>query len=252
MFKDIKIAFFDLDGTLANSDGLISDDNAKALKLLKEMGIKNVLSTGRCFKYLFKYDISIFDYIICNNGACVIDCNNKKVIYEEVLSDEYIKIITDYCDKYNHELIFNGLNDQYSKDNISSNDNMYQAIVFVKEKEEVKELINYVQMYNLKVTYISSAYYKPGKFKKYTTNINLKDTDKGKTISLLLKSLNIDKNQSICFGDNFNDLTMFENCNIKVAMDNGLKELKDKADFITSSNDLNGVAHFIFNNINNN
>jgi hydroxymethylpyrimidine pyrophosphatase-like HAD family hydrolase len=49
----------------------------------------------------------------------------------------------------------------------------------------------------------------------------------------------------LCFGDDYNDLNMFEVCETSVAMGNGIKELKDIATYITQDNDRDGVALFL-------
>ena len=49
----------------------------------------------------------------------------------------------------------------------------------------------------------------------------------------------------MCFGDYYNDLDMFKACNIKVAMENACNEIKKEADYITETNEKNGVANFL-------
>lgn len=248
MFDDIKIAFFDLDGTLTNSNGEITQNTINALKILKNKGIKLVITTGRCYKYLLKFKLDLFDYIICNNGACIIDLKSNKPIHEEVLSINHINDINNFCILNNYEIILNSFDKQYTINNKFINDSIYQIIVIVKTKKDVDYLVNYINKINLNVTYISYSYYKQGESDKYTTNINLKSTDKGNSIKILLDYLNIKKENTICFGDNHNDLTMFNSCEIKVAMDNGLDMLKQKANFVTDSNNNDGVANFILKN----
>ena len=59
-------------------------------------------------------------------------------------------------------------------------------------------------------------------------DINMINNSKGKAINILLKYLNINKDQTICFGDQMNDYPMFESCKYSVAMINGNEELKKK------------------------
>ena len=68
---------------------------------------------------------------------------------------------------------------------------------------------------------------------------------KGSAIEKLLEILKIDKKDSICFGDYINDLDMFDTCGYKVAMENACDEIKEKADYVTFSNNDNGVSYFI-------
>lgn len=243
--NNIQVAFIDLDGTLLNNKKIITDNNIKALKILKEKNIKVVISTGRWDSYVYNLvDNTLVDYIITNNGACIIDMNTNKPIYEEYFNNKEINNIVDYCNKNNLELIFNGLFKRYTTFN-NIDTNIYQGVIICNSINDIDNLINYTTNTNLKLAYISSAYYKKIEYKKYTTNINLLKTNKGNTIKYLLNILNIDKENSICFGDNNNDIEMFNECGYKIAMENGLQELKNKADFITLDNNNDGVYYFI-------
>ena len=61
----------------------------------------------------------------------------------------------------------------------------------------------------------------------------------------LLAMVNIDKDDVIAVGDGFNDLSMIEYAGLGVAMDNAPREVKSRANFVTSSNDEDGVAKVI-------
>lgn len=247
MLENIKIAFFDLDGTLTNSKQLITENNINALKYLKKKYIKIVICTGRWDNYVINYNKSnIIDYIICNNGSEIYDLNNNKLINSETLSSDTINNINKYCKDNNLDIIYNGLLKRYKINDVINN-NVFQGVIICKEKEEVNKLIEFAKKIDTKITYISSSYYKNINSNSYTTNINLIETSKGNGIKKLLKHLNINKEDSICFGDNNNDIDMFLNCGIKVCMENGLKELKDIADYITLTNDEDGIAYFINN-----
>ena len=241
---NIKIAFFDIDGTLTNNNKIISDKTKESLRYLHDKGIKLVLASGRFDDFALEYnkDLNVFDYLICNNGAEIIDINNNKLIYFDNLSTKINIIVNEFN---NNEIIFNGLHKQYSINDNYKDNNIYQVIVITNTKEEVNRILDFSNKNNLKVTYISSAYYNDLEPGKYTTNINLSNTSKGHAIKILLSILNINKSDSICFGDNDNDISMFNECGIKVAMDNGMEELKDMADYITINNNEDGVAHFI-------
>ena len=95
MLSNIKIAFFDLDGTLTNNEKIITEETIFALKKLKSKNIKLVLASGRWDKFLLDYDthINLFDYLVCNNGAEVYDIKNKKAIKEEILDKDLVEEI---------------------------------------------------------------------------------------------------------------------------------------------------------------
>lgn len=247
--NNIKIAFFDIDGTLTNNQKIITEKTKESLKYLHNNGVILCLASGRFDDYALEYnkDLDVFDYLICNNGAEILDINNNKLIYFANINPKLDLIINNM--NKDSKIIFNGLHKQYYiTDNFMDN-YIYQVIVSVTSKDEVDNIIEFTKNNGLKVTYISSAYYKEITNNKYTVNINLDKTSKGNAIRILLNILNINKEDSICFGDNDNDISMFESCGIKVAMSNGMQELKDMADYITISNDNDGVAYFIDNNI---
>ena len=61
----------------------------------------------------------------------------------------------------------------------------------------------------------------------------------------LLEILNIPKEDTIAIGDDNNDLSMFEQVGYRVAVDNAIDIVKEKADEITLTNDEDGVAVFL-------
>ena len=71
------------------------------------------------------------------------------------------------------------------------------------------------------------------------------DSNKGNAVKKLLKILKIAKDETIAIGDDNNDLSMFEQVGYKVAVDNAIDIVKEKADEITLSNDEDGVAVFL-------
>ena len=246
MLNNIKIAFSDLDGTLTNDKKIITEETIHALKKLKEKNIKLVLASGRWDTFLLDYDkdINLFDYLVCNNGAEVYDIKNKKAIKEEILDKELVNNIKQYCESIGVDLFLNILLGRIGIDE-EIKSNVYQIVLKCNKIEQVDKLIEYAKENNIKIPYISLAYYLKQENKNISINFNTMSTDKGTSIEYLLNYLNINKEDSICFGDNTNDIDMFNACGIKVAMQNGLKELKDMADYVTISNDEDGVAYFI-------
>ena len=69
--------------------------------------------------------------------------------------------------------------------------------------------------------------------------------DKAYSLQKLLNYLDCEKSQMICCGDGFNDLTMIQYAGLGVAMEKAQPEVKKEADFITYSNDADGIAHVI-------
>ena len=90
-------------------------------------------------------------------------------------------------------------------------------------------------------------------FESKFIDVMKKGCSKKNAIYFLADKLNIKKEEIIVMGDGSNDLSMFECAGLKIAMENAEEKLKEKADFITASNNDNGVARaiqkFVFNEI---
>jgi len=130
-----KLVTIDLDGTLLNSMGEISEENLKQLRRCIEQEIEIVLTSGRITNSIknFAKQIGNNNYLISGNGSAIYDINNEKYIYQNTISKEkvlkIIKICEEnsiyysvYTDKYiltknlNYNLLF------YSKENLKKND----------------------------------------------------------------------------------------------------------------------------------
>lgn len=72
-----------------------------------------------------------------------------------------------------------------------------------------------------------------------------KGIDKARSLSVLLEKLGMTKDEMIAVGDGFNDLSMIQYAGLGVAMANAQKVVKENADFITLSNEEDGVAHVV-------
>ena len=72
-----------------------------------------------------------------------------------------------------------------------------------------------------------------------------KGIDKARSLSVLLEKLGMTKDEMIAVGDGFNDLSMIQYAGLGVAMANAQEVVKGNADFITLSNEEDGVAHVV-------
>ena len=253
MSNNIKLAFFDLDGTLTNNEKEISLKNIKALEYLKNKGIKLVYASGRWDSYILtnNYHTDLIDYIICNNGAEIYDIKNKKLLLSNYMNNNTVKLLLDYCNKLGIQITFNSYLKRFDN-NITNeeliNNPIYLGVVICKTKDEVNKIINEIdELEELYISYISAAYFKDIEAKSYTLNINIRNVDKGSAVKYLQEYLNINKEECVSFGDNNNDIPMFNNCGTSVAMENGYSVLKEQATYITKTNDEDGVAYFIDN-----
>ena len=96
-----KLIAIDLDGTLLNSYGQISEKNKLALNNAKEKGIQIVLASGRTTDSVksIANEIGVQNYIICGNGSLIYDLQKEEIIYDKFIEKKKALQIIDICEK---------------------------------------------------------------------------------------------------------------------------------------------------------
>lgn len=261
MFKLIAL---DMDGTLLKSDKTISIDTHKAIQNAKAKGVKVVLATGRPVKGIQKYlqELDLLnngDYAIAYNGAVVQNTNTGEIIAKNIMSLEDLKHLYNLSKELDvniHALTENSCItpkwNKYSQLEVDSNkipleildfsslDNSKTIIkiMFVDEPAILERAIERIpeEVYE-KYTVVRSAPY-------FLEFLN-KRVNKGFGVELLAKSLGISAEEVICVGDAGNDVHMIEYAGLGVAMGNAFPEVKEIANYITCTNEEDGVAEVI-------
>lgn len=255
----IKMIFLDIDGTLYNSEKQVTEYTKNTLNRVKNKGIYVVLCSGRTNKDVceISIDVDASRYVISSNGAFVYNYVDDVDIFESVMEKEILEKMWTLCEKekkweliieskeqvYINELMFRRRPEGFIKiDKIDdiANKKIFQMVINIEESgkyNKVKEILE-------KERKIWTPNYGVG-VKCSFFDINNKNIDKGIGIQHLIKNLGIEKEETIGFGDGINDLAMFRECGIGVAMGNAEQVLKNMADYITLKNDEDGVAKFI-------
>lgn len=96
-----KLIAMDLDGTLLNSYGEVTEKNKKAIKKAIEKNIEVVLASGRMPEAILPIakEVSATNYLISGNGAEIYDINKNEIIYNNYLSKKKVLEIIDICEK---------------------------------------------------------------------------------------------------------------------------------------------------------
>lgn len=270
----VKIAFIDLDGTLLNDQLQISQDNIEALNRLHDVyNTILVLATGRSMVGLpnaIKTIWNLFSYAIFSNGATVYDCVNKKVLFKNLIDNKVaIEILRGI---YQENVVIDCLID--GKWNIDE-----KSIMLLTSKPVVdKNVLEYILHTRLRRNNILDYLFSMGSDiekiaisfecekrteietklckilpyelitdsdKKYKIDVYSSTATKGIACNELIQYLGIDRQDAVAFGNDKNDISMFELCGIKIAVENSVSELKQKASWLCASNNRNGVAHGI-------
>lgn len=247
--KNIKIAFFDIDGTLIDMDTkIITQNTLNTLKTLQKKGIKVCVATGRPPKSIPSFDDFIFDaYLTFNASYCY---SEKDVIRSTPIPKEDVQKIIENTTKINRPVLLsskdrNGANgcDQRLKEYMAISKQDVEVISDFEtfSKEEIyqimlgfsKDELSFIMqdVHNAQMT----AWW------PYAGDIIFKNGGKGKGVEEILNYFNLTKEEAIAFGDGTNDVEMLKAVGWSVAMENATEDLKAVAKAICPSVKEEGV-----------
>lgn len=263
-----KLLCIDVDGTLANDDKSISNENIEALKKAHYLGIRIAIASGRTpnsLNEIFK-QMAIEPLLICLNGAYLE--NNGKAVYQHSLSEEQLKkayrIVkdnqtaaafstpefsirnSDVSDSWKKQIEKGSLKADFI---VAKNQDDYRDLIFKHAKDIVK--ISILEKDLDKYQKIRDEFEALGIYEVAMSDVDYVDiTDlgvtKGSAVKELANYLKIDTSEVICIGDNENDLAMLKVAGLSVAMKNAGAAIKEMADVISDEdNNHHGVARVI-------
>ena len=269
---EIKLIAIDLDGTLLDSNRLLSEENKQAIQEAKDQGVKVVLCTGRPLRSMTHLleEANLLeedDLVITYNGGLIQKSKTGEIIKEitldraESLDIYYLSqqlnlpvnfIDLDYVYEPNYPEGIESIYMQSSREVPKANALKFKDIDIDNLPNPFK--INKIVMsrpgeeLDRAIPQIPAEYYKKYNIYKsqdFILEVLPKYVDKGYSVRVLGEMLGLKKDQIMGIGDQENDLSLVENAGLGIAMDNAIEKVKEAADYITYSNDENGVAHAI-------
>lgn len=265
-----KLVAIDLDGTLLNTNKEISDRNKKVISLAKEKGVKIIICSGRVYTgaRLYAKQLGLTDPIIACNGAVISENIDGRVIYSNNLNIEDCLKIVEICNKYSiyyhvyagdtmftEKLGFTSLKYFEKNKQLPPEDRVDivvvksmvdklntipdQVLKFVVVNDDI-ELLRKIRSEMEQITSIDIMSSNYDNFEVMNKGVN-----KGAALKKLSAFLDIPAAEMIAIGDNENDMTMFEYAGLSIAMDNGEDFAKEAAQYVTASNNEDGVAQAI-------
>ena len=268
---DIKIIVLDLDGTLLTSDKKISPRNYAALEQAAEKGIHIVPSTGRFYDGMpaVVRELPFVRYAITVNGAEIYDAREDRVLHRAEMTAEQAEEVFAFLDTL--PVVYDCYQDGWGWMEKSLYDRAGDFIEDPKVLSMVKDLRTPVEGFRELIRSRNRGVQKIQMFFKdmdkraeslpllrqrfpglnvtssITNNLELNSLDAHKGVALLklCDILGVDPAQTMAFGDGLNDITMLQTAALGVAMDNAYPEVKEAANFITDTNDHDGVAKAI-------
>lgn len=260
-----SILALDIDGTLTNSNKIITPKTLAAVEKVIDAGGKVILSSGRPVIGIKPIAEQLLlntkgGYILAYNGAEIIDCKTGKSILKKMLSKETYSTICSIARKYGvnaltyddtsilaesddakyviKEAANNGLNIKKVKNLEKAISGPVFKFMIVGEPDNL--LVAKKELEGLIGDVVSIFFSEP-----YFLEITPKNIKKDLSLEYLISFLGKTRDELMCIGDGLNDIPMFQISGFAVAMENAYPETKKYADAITLSNDNDGVAYAI-------
>ena len=252
----------DLDGTLTNHEKVVTPKTREALLKAAAKGAVIILASGRP-TYGIEPVAECLElnqrggYILSYNGGNIVNAQTGEKLFSQFLPDNVIPELYAYAKEHGHallgyagnEIITEMPDDQYVKEesrinkmNIRKVDNLFESLephptkllmtgdptLMLKAEEELVEKLGD------RMDIFRSA--------PFFLELVPKGIDKAKSLTRLLTKINLTPADLIAFGDGYNDLSMLKLAGMGVAMENAAPEVRAEADYVTLSNEEDGVA----------
>lgn len=267
---NIQLIALDLDGTTMNSANRLSEYNRKALEETIASGVNVVVASGRAFDSLPQEVLEIrgIRYAISSNGAHITDLTSGEYIYSSYLKAETVDLaiqlarsenlmVEAFCDgkPYIAEELY---------EDIRVNGSVYRNQEYVlTTRKPVADIYQFMEINRDRLENINFFFYDENRLLeirpkiqalpecnvvssvKNNVEIGGLDSSKAKALEVLSCKLEIARENIMSFGDAGNDIPMIRYAGFGVAMGNAWDEVKNAADYVSESNDEDGVGRTI-------
>lgn len=257
-----KLLVLDLDGTLTNAKKEITPHTETTLLRAQEQGVKIVLASGRptygIAPLADRLRLNDFEgYILSYNGGKIIDWSTKEVMYENVLSPEVYPYLYE-CARKNNFVILSYKNEYIVSEDATNEYVRHEAFLNKMESRTVPSFLEEINMpvpkclivgdpeplSKLEAEMREQLQGRMNVFRSEPFFLELvpEGIDKARSLAVLLQETGLKREDMIACGDGFNDLSMIRFAGLGVAMANAQEVVKAEADYITLSNEEDGVA----------
>lgn len=236
---EIKLVALDMDGTLLNNKGQVSEANRQAIKAAKDKGIFVVLSTGRSLTTSREHadSLELDSYLVTVNGSEIWD-DKRELVERNLVKSEHIEWMWKLTQQHNtkfwaisternwHNEMPEDLHTvEWMKFGFNIDDDETRAIIMKELQEKGEFELSNSTLKNIEV--------------------NSAGINKAKGLELVCNRLGLEMKHVMAVGDSLNDLAMIKASGLGVAMGNAQDVVKESADWVTATNEEDGVAKAI-------
>lgn len=260
-----KVLVLDIDGTLTNTQKQITPGTKAAIREIMEKGHHVILASGRPTPGMRRYEKELElekygGYLLSFNGGRIVECRSGEIVYQKLLSLSILPSLYHFAKEHGCGLI------TYLGDQVISafEPDEYVALEARINGLPIRVVENFADFVDfdinkclmtappevaldyelvLRESYrgIADVY----RSEAFFIEIMPEFVNKASSLEHMLENLGLPRENAICCGDGFNDISMIKFAGIGVAMGNAKAEVKEAADYITASNDEDGIVEVI-------
>lgn len=257
-----KLIALDLDGTLLNARKEITTHTLETLMLAQEQGLRIALTSGRPARGIQEVaeTLKLREYggfIIANNGGQIVDYASNKVLYKKELDTSFYPLLYQYSIPQDFVIL------TYTETYVITEDASNEYVQYVSRNNklpvrQVRSFLEEIRTPRPKVLIVGNSNKLAllekkmqqdleGQLNVYRSEPFLLELlplgiDKATGLRKLISQIGICREEIIACGDGYNDLSMIEFAGMGVAMENAQEVVKKEANYITASNEEDGVA----------
>ena len=244
-----KMLVLDVDGTLLNDEKEISKRTLNTLLKVQQMGVRIMLASGRPTYGLLplakKLELGTYNgYILSYNGGQVINASNGEVVFERRINPEHITYLEKKAEKngfsiltYNGDtVVTNGMKVEHQEFFSAAIDYPPCKCMLVSDDEEA--LVGLENHWKRRLNGVLDVF----RSEPYFLEVVGSRVDKANTLGVIMEMEGIKTDEIVVFGDGVADVTMLQLADLGIAMGNAPDSVKRCADYVTLSNNEDGVA----------
>lgn len=262
MNQKYQLLAFDLDGTLTNSEKIITPRTYEALMRAQEQGVRVALASGRPTYGILPLAKQLKleqygGYILAFNGGKIVDCRTKEILFQQTIPPELLHKVYEAAGNYklvpmtyeNDTIVTEQPQNPYVQIESKICHLPIRQVVHMEEAVDfpvVKFLLvgdeDYLGKVEPEVRDFLGEGFDVYRSAGFFLEVVAKGIDKGACLQHILDAEHWTREELMAFGDSYNDATMLQFAGMGVAMENGVPEIRALADYVTGSNDADGIA----------
>jgi 5-amino-6-(5-phospho-D-ribitylamino)uracil phosphatase len=233
---EIKLIALDMDGTLLTNKHEISAANRQAIKEAREKGIIVVLSTGRSIRKVRKHmdSLELTSYLVTVNGSEIWD-DKSELVERSIVKTDLMQWMWNLSQHHNTKFwAISTENNYFDEMPVDIHEHEWLKFGFNIEDDTIRKKIFFELQEKGEFELTNST--------PKNIEVNPAGINKAKGLQIVCERLGIEMKNVMAVGDSLNDLAMIKEAGLGVAMGNGQDIVKRAADWVTASNNEDGVA----------